>query len=248
MGKAKLSQEAKSISFTDTDTCGGPFADTIDGQDRSLLKGTGIKRARGVRFVMTGPNDAMASFATESFLDGASHEELFAQPRGHGLREGSKAHWRESEVGLEQSLELEQRFFIEGDVIDLIGFEASGIEAIANGVGRETRIMFDSREPLLLGCRNDLAVHQQSGGGVMVEGGDAQDAGHGFAFGSPGSRRQGPAESGSVLKDLTITLLRVGYQTAEESLRVVRPFPGSGDVDFRDCLEDRGEIEATVDW
>ena len=52
------------------------------------------------------------------------------------------------------------------------------MQTIADGLGRETCPMLDPAKALFLGSGNHLAVAQEAGGRVAVEGVDAEDESH----------------------------------------------------------------------
>src|SRR6266849_6201757 len=83
--------------------------------------------------------------------------------------EGSKAARRDLEVGLQDALELEQRFVVEADVFEVRGGDPGCPQAVRRRVGRKVSVALAPREPLLLGRGDDLAVPQQRRGAVVVK-------------------------------------------------------------------------------
>jgi len=60
----------------------------------------------------------------------------------------------------QQALELDKRLLEEDDVVQSDARDAPDSEAEVNRVLRELVVVFLAREPLLLGCRNQLTVAQ----------------------------------------------------------------------------------------
>src|SRR4029453_10755068 len=109
----------------------------------------------------------------------APREELVFQPDRHGGEERSKSARRDAEVLLEQALELEQRLVVEADVVELASRQARLTEAVGRGPSGKPGVVLLAGEALFLRGRNDLAVPHHAGGGVVVEGGEAEDGRHG---------------------------------------------------------------------
>jgi hypothetical protein len=95
-------------------------------------------------------------------------------------------------VGLEQPLELEQRFIVEADIVELLGRQSRRGEAVVNRLLRKSSIVFLTTKSLLFGGSNDLAVDYQRGRGVVIKGRDAEDGGDGAALRLLTTRMQAP--------------------------------------------------------
>ena len=78
------------------------------------------------------------------------------------MRERLEAARREGEIGFEQPLEFQERLLVEDDIVDVLERDAGLLEAIADRVDREARVLLLAREALLLRRRDDLAVDQQA--------------------------------------------------------------------------------------
>src|SRR5262249_44769420 len=96
-------------------------------------------------------------------------EQFFLEPQRHRHAERTEAARRKGEIGLEQPIEFQERFVVEGDVIDLGDADAAGVKAIARGVMGKTRVVLLAGEALLLGGRHDAAVREQAGGAVVIK-------------------------------------------------------------------------------
>src|SRR5581483_6771890 len=110
--------------------------------------------------------------------DFALQPELVGQPRWHGVQKASQAARRGGQVAGQQALEFEHRLLVEDDMIDVVDSHARIIEAPADGVMRERRVALDAGKALFLGGIDDLAVVDERGGRIVIEGGDAEDADH----------------------------------------------------------------------
>src|SRR6185503_17889648 len=102
-------------------------------------------------------------------------EQLLLQPQRHGHAEGVEAARREGEVGLEQPLELQERLVVRGGVVDVGQLDAGLAEAVVDRLLREGRVVLLAGEALFLSGGNELAVLDQRGSAVVIEGGDPQD-------------------------------------------------------------------------
>ena len=103
-------------------------------------------------------------------------EQLLLQPQRHGHAERVEAPRREGEIGLEQPLELQERLVVEGDVVDVAELHADMVEAVLHRVLGEAGIVLLAGEALLLRGRDQMAVVDQRGRAVVIEGRDAQHA------------------------------------------------------------------------
>ena len=79
------------------------------------------------------------------------------------------------EIGFEEAVELEERFFVEDHVVDLIRREAAGLQHVVDGAGGKAGVVFDAGEPLFLGGRDDFPSGDQAGRAVVVVTGESED-------------------------------------------------------------------------
>jgi len=115
-----------------------------------------------------------ALVAAESVTNRLICVELVLDPQGAGLQKGSEAARRNAEVGLEYPLELEQRLVIERDCCQVAYSDATLAETVVDGPFGKRIVAFLSSEPFLLRGGDDVAIAQQAGGAVVIEGGDAE--------------------------------------------------------------------------
>jgi hypothetical protein len=105
--------------------------------------------------------------------DQLTHPELLFEPQRHRLEKRRQAGGGERQVGLEQALELEPGLVVEGDVIDLGRRGGAFVQAVVDRVAGEAKVVLLAAEALFLGGGDDLAVADEAGRGVVVEGGRA---------------------------------------------------------------------------
>jgi hypothetical protein len=103
--------------------------------------------------------------------------QLGFQPERHRHHEGSQSDRSIRQVGFEQTIKLEERLVVKDNVVELPRSKARFPEAVVCGVLWEVGVVLDAGESFLLCCRDDLAITQQGGGAVVIEGREAQDRG-----------------------------------------------------------------------
>src|SRR5205823_7341270 len=103
--------------------------------------------ARRVRFVVLGVEDVavVAKALPQLPID----EQLFFDPEWAGLEERGEPSGRDSEIGLQDPLEIEQRLIIVRKEIELASPESAGGEAVVDCVRRERRITLLAGEAFL---------------------------------------------------------------------------------------------------
>ena len=91
------------------------------------------------------------------------------EPLGHDFDKRLYSNWSKSNIGLEQTIKLEERFFVKDNLIQILQLQISFFEAIADGMNRETGVMLDSGKPLFLsGCKDAIFANQCSGTVVII--------------------------------------------------------------------------------
>jgi hypothetical protein len=83
--------------------------------------------------------------------------------------------WEGGQRGLQDPLELQQRFLIEDQVIQILTAESGKVQTEIDGVLRKAVVMLLAGEAFFFGGRHQLAIYQQGRGCVVVIAGDAQD-------------------------------------------------------------------------
>jgi len=91
------------------------------------------------------------------------HPKLFFHPQGHRLEERPKSGGRIVEISFQQPVELQQRFVIKADKVQLLGSDAGFLQAIARGIDREIVIVLDAGEAFFLRGGDNLAIDDETG-------------------------------------------------------------------------------------
>ena len=123
-------------------------------------------------------NDRLAVTPAEPPRDLARQAELLARPGGSEPDELPEPARRVGEVGFQQAVELQERFLVESDGIEVFRCEPRLVEAIADGVRGERRVMLHAGEAFLLRRRHDVALDHQRRCRIVVVGRDAEHRGH----------------------------------------------------------------------
>ncbi len=151
----------------------GPLAHPVHGEDRRLLERGGEEGARRVGLVVLGEQDL--ALVVEGVADLLIHVELVLDPQRPRLQERAEPGGHDAQVGLEDALELEKRLVVEANVCQIGRLDVRLPQTIAGRVHGERRVTLLAGEALLLRGGHDLAVPQQAGGAVVVEGRDPED-------------------------------------------------------------------------
>ena len=120
----------------------------------------------------------LAVAAAEPPRDLARQAKLLARPGGSEPDELPEPARREGEVGFQQAVELQERLLVEPNGIEVFRCEPRLVEAIANGVRGERRVVLHAGEAFLLRRRHNLAVDHNRRRRVVVVGRDAEHRGH----------------------------------------------------------------------
>ena len=174
MREVEFLEDGEVVAAAEADRHRRPLPDPVHGQDGGFLERRGEKRRGGVTLVMLGEEElavpvAVARKLLQLVVQQPLLEQLFAQPQRDRHPERAKAVRRECEVGFQQAFELEKRLVVEHDVIDGLQRNSRRLQAIGEGMVRETGIMLLAREALLLRRRHDTAVFDQGGRAVVIE-------------------------------------------------------------------------------
>ena len=104
---------------------------------------------------------------------------LLFQPQRHRLTEAAETGWGKGQVGLNQPIKFQERLLVKHHKIELGRRKLGLFQAVFDGFGRKVIVVLFSRESLLLGCRKDLSIPDESGRRIMIEGRDPKYV-HGF--------------------------------------------------------------------
>src|SRR5205807_42428 len=177
MGKAQLMSETDLVAGPNPKASRAPFADAVEREDGGFIERTGEEGTGGVAFVMI-EEDQRRSAPWDSLAKDLPQEQFLFQPNRHGSDKADETARRESQVGLQEALEFDERLFVEGDEVELLGAQAGFLEAIRNcGVGK-SGVVFPPAETLLLDGGHNLSIHHQSSCAIVIERGNSQDCGH----------------------------------------------------------------------
>ena len=102
-------------------------------------------------------------------------KQLVLDPHGHGRGKAHKAPGRQGQIGLQQALEFEERFFVKNDMRQFGRGDAGLAQAILNRMAGKARIVLFAAEALFLSGGNDAALVDEAGCAVVIKGGDAQN-------------------------------------------------------------------------
>ena len=164
MGKLHLIGKRDAVAAADAQAGRGPLAHAVEGQDRGLVERRGEERAGGVRLVVLGEDERRRYGRPSAPADHPRPTCSFSEPQRHGLAETSETRRGESEVGLQQPLELQQRLVVEADVIEVSGDRGPPPAGSTPRRGAGTGVVFGARETLLLRRGHNAAVDNQRGG------------------------------------------------------------------------------------
>ena len=98
---------------------------------------------------------------------------LLAQPDRQRGTERAHAPRREGLIGLDQSLELEQRLVVKYDLVDFVELDAASLKTIGQRLAWKFGVILLAGKALFLRCGHDRAIDDQRRGAVVVEGRDS---------------------------------------------------------------------------
>src|SRR6266446_2883629 len=90
-------------------------------------------------------------------------------PERHRFEKRTESGGRIIEIGFEQTVEFQQGLVIEAYVAQVFGVEFGFAETVVRGVEWKIMIMLYARESFFLRRSHDVAVNEQTGGGVVIE-------------------------------------------------------------------------------
>src|SRR6266404_3656232 len=126
-----------------------------------------------MRLVMLGKKNRTIGRQLWQFVaNGFSQIELLTEPGGQDRRKGAPAPGSDGEIRFQDASELKDGFVIEGNRIEFGRLQARLSEAEFNRVAGKIGVVLFARETLLLRSREDFAVVQHRGRGIMIKSGD----------------------------------------------------------------------------
>src|SRR5262249_33477860 len=115
------------------------------------------------------------AIATELAPDQLLHPNPFPDPKRDCHQKALQAGRRVGEIAVQDAIELQERLFVERDIIEIADADAAFTKAIINGMLRETRVVFFARESFLLRGRNDSSIPYQTSRAVVIKSGDSEN-------------------------------------------------------------------------
>ena len=88
---------------------------------------------------------------------------FLVQPQRYCTAEAGEAGGSVRKIGFKQAFELQERFLVEDNMIELIGHDAAFLEAVVDRVLRETVVVFLPREALFLSRSDNTPVLDEGG-------------------------------------------------------------------------------------
>ncbi len=193
IGEAKLLEEPQVGAAAGAERRRRPLADAVDGDDGRLLERRGVEGGGRVRLVVVAEHDlprerlrqlprglrVVGLLEIRQFApDRVANPELLLHPEGDGLDERAPALRGVVEIGVEQAVELGERLLVEADQRQVGRCEAGFAQAVAARVGGEPGVVLRPGEALLLRRGHDLAVDDEAGCRVVVEGRNPENGCH----------------------------------------------------------------------
>ena len=169
VGKPNLSADRHLVFPAVPHGSRGPLSHSIHRDNGGLFKRRREEGAGSVGFVMLTKYIAML-LQPQFPIHFPAQMKLLSHPQWKCFAERSKASWCEVQVGLQESIKLDQRLFVEADVVQPVGRDAGLLEAELDGPGRKAGVVLLPREALLLCGGNDFTVPYQGGCAVVIEG------------------------------------------------------------------------------
>ncbi len=111
--------------------------------------------------------DDLAGVDGEALRERAADPQFVGEPGLRGPAEGFEAARKGVDLGDHQPLELAQRLFVEGDVLEVADAYALVFEAPSGGAKGQRGVVLDPREPLFRRRGYQFAVAHQGGGGIV---------------------------------------------------------------------------------
>src|SRR6266851_5040754 len=108
-------------------------------------------------------------------MDDSLHPELPSEGILHRARKAAPGMREVAQRHRDNALELQERFFVENDRVELLWIEAALLEAPLDRRHRKVRVAFAPGEPLLLDRTDRHPVDQKGSRGIVIVGGNAED-------------------------------------------------------------------------
>ena len=160
MGEPDLVGQPQLVALADPDARRRPFADTVHRHDGRFLERRREERRGRVALVVFREDVRAFRLAAERLRQSAWSVQLLTEPHRQELGERLDALRRVRQVRLHEPIELQDRFVIERDVVELVGRDPRALEAVLRRVVRERSVVLLAGETFFLSGSYDLAVAQ----------------------------------------------------------------------------------------
>ncbi len=173
----QLPEDGNLLALTKADGGGGPFPHAVQGEDGRLREGRRIEGAgRMGQVVLREEQRRRTGAHLGQFLpEERAHQQLFLDPHRHGHEKARQSPGRKAVVGLQQALELEIGLVVKGHRGKIAELEPRLRHDVGQGLGRKVGVVLLAGEALFLGRGDDLAVHQDGCGAVVIKGGKPEN-------------------------------------------------------------------------
>src|SRR6184192_1637042 len=134
-------RQADGVSLSLAQRRRAPLADAVERQNRRFLERTREKRAGGMALMMVEKNNRLAARAARLRRHAPANVQLLLQPNRNCFVELAKAQRRISNKRLQNPIELGQRLFIKGDVVQIVRSQPRLCQTVSDGLAWKARIM-----------------------------------------------------------------------------------------------------------
>src|SRR5215831_4448283 len=145
--------------MTDRRRC--PFADTVHGENRGVFERRWEECTGRVRFMML-RIQKRPLVAPESVPQIMVGVQLLLDPERAGHQERPKPFWGDTEIGLKDALELEQRLVVKNHVGEVLDRDLRLLQAETNRVPGKRVVALLACKTLLLRRCDDFAIAYQT--------------------------------------------------------------------------------------
>ena len=170
MGEIKLFQNFNLAVLPKPDCRRRPFTDTVQSQDRGLIKRRREKGTASVRQVVFRKDKrwAIAANGLKLLLEVVSCEQFFLDPNRDTGQEAFQPPRREAVICLKQPFEFDIRLVVEDNGINIRELQPGLIKNVVDGMNGKTRVLFFSGKSLFMRSGNNIAIDNQCSSTVMI--------------------------------------------------------------------------------
>jgi hypothetical protein len=176
MGKGDLPQRGELVLVPHPGRCRGPLPDPVHAQNGRRAEGGREERGGRVCLMVFGKQQGRqrggcdAGERRQFLAQQRFQKQLFLQPDWQGGHKGAPAAGRKRQIRLQEPLELHEWFVIKNNVAQIREGTMGLVQAVADGMAREARVLFLPCKPLFLRCGKNGPITDQACGAVVVKG------------------------------------------------------------------------------